>query len=58
MTTMTEKPEPSPAIEMQIVENLRRVYNRKLEEEVPDRLLDLLRQLKESDGDRDDGAGG
>ena len=52
---MTEK-SPKPAIEAQIVENLRRAYNRKLEERVPDRLLDLLKQLKAQDDDRGEGA--
>jgi hypothetical protein len=51
---MSEK-EPKSAIETQIVENLRRVYNQKLEEDVPDRLLDLLKQLKVQDGGKPDG---
>jgi len=55
MNHMTSDKPPKPAIEVQIVENLRRVYNRKLEERVPDRFLDLLKQLKDQD-DRDEGA--
>jgi hypothetical protein len=50
---MTTEKEPRSAIELQIVENLRRVYNQKLEEDVPDRLLDLLRQLREKDPGND-----
>jgi hypothetical protein len=51
---MSEKP-PKTAIEHQIVENLRRAYNSKLEERVPDRFLELLKQLKEQDGDESEG---
>ncbi|WP_172300291.1 NepR family anti-sigma factor [Pseudoruegeria sp. HB172150] len=36
-------------LEQQIDENLRKVYQRTVEEEVPDRLLSLLKQLKEQD---------
>ena len=36
-------------LEEQIDENLRRVYRDRLEEDVPDRFRDLLRQLKEQD---------
>lgn len=36
-------------LEQQIDENLRKVYQRTLNEEVPDRLLTLLQQLKEQD---------
>jgi len=50
---MSEKPSKA-AIEVQIVENLRRVYSEKLEETVPDRFLKLLEQLKQQDGVRDD----
>lgn len=55
---MSEKPPmaapPKAAIEVQIVENLRRVYSEKLEEAVPDRFLKLLEQLRNQDGVRDD----
>ncbi|ALG91981.1 MULTISPECIES: NepR family anti-sigma factor [Actibacterium] len=36
-------------LEEQIDENLRRVYQQKLEEDVPDRFKELLEQLKEQD---------
>jgi hypothetical protein len=51
---MSEK-DTRPAIEAQIVENLRRVYSRKLEEDVPERFLELLKQLKQQDGDDSSG---
>ncbi|MCR8723862.1 NepR family anti-sigma factor [Frigidibacter sp. ROC022] len=47
---MTSPKETHPELERQIVENLRRVYNETLEEAVPERFLDLLRQLKDQDG--------
>ena len=50
---MTDK-EIKPALDAQIVENLRRVYNQKLEETVPDRFLDLLKLLKDQDSTTDD----
>lgn len=34
----------------QIDENLRRVYQESVEEEVPDRFVDLLKRLKEKQG--------
>ncbi|WP_417253770.1 NepR family anti-sigma factor [Celeribacter sp.] len=37
----------------QIEENLRRVYQKTLEEEIPDRFLSLLEQLKEQDAQHD-----
>ncbi len=37
------------AIATQIDENLRRIYAAKLSEEIPERLQDLLRQLREKD---------
>ena len=49
MQEMVDKRAGKPALDEQIVENLRRVYNQKLEESVPDRFLDLLRQLKDQD---------
>ncbi|WP_368660784.1 NepR family anti-sigma factor [Paracoccus sp. (in: a-proteobacteria)] len=36
-------------MEQQIDENLKRVYDQDVNEQVPDRFLDLLRQLKEQD---------
>jgi hypothetical protein len=42
------------SIRSQIDENLRRVYQETLEEGVPDRFSDLLRQLAEQDRTRDD----
>jgi hypothetical protein len=53
---MTSEKPPKPAIEEQIVENLRRAYNAKLEEQVPDRFIDLLKQLKQQE--HDDSGGG
>jgi len=38
-----------PPLEEQITENLRRVYQQRVEEEVPDRFRDLLRMLREQD---------
>lgn len=49
---MNEK-EKKPAIDIQIVENLRRAYNQTLEEEVPERFLSLIKQLKEKDQEED-----
>lgn len=37
------------SLERQIDENLRRVYQRQVEQEVPDRFRDLLKQLKEQE---------
>ncbi|MDO5529628.1 MAG: NepR family anti-sigma factor [Paracoccus sp. (in: a-proteobacteria)] len=37
------------ALEKQIDENLRRVYQRETEQEVPDRFLDLLQKLREQE---------
>ncbi|MGB8623688.1 MAG: NepR family anti-sigma factor [Paracoccaceae bacterium] len=36
----------------QIDENLRRVYQSNLEEEIPDRFKELLERLKKQDGNR------
>jgi hypothetical protein len=36
-------------VEKQIDENLRRVYEQAIQEEIPDRLLQLLAQLKAQD---------
>jgi hypothetical protein len=40
-------------VDQQIDENLRRVYNDALNENVPDRFTDLIRQLKESESASD-----
>lgn len=48
MTTKTND-DKQAAIARQIDENLRRVYQQAVEEQVPDRFTDLLRQLKEQD---------
>jgi O-acetylhomoserine/O-acetylserine sulfhydrylase-like pyridoxal-dependent enzyme len=37
------------AVAKQIDENLRRIYAQKVAEEIPERLQDLLRQLREKD---------
>ncbi len=37
------------AFEKQIDENLRRVYEQDLNDQVPDRFLDLLKQLREQE---------
>lgn len=49
MTQTMSNDEANPELERQIAENLRRVYNKILDEAVPDRFLDLLKQLKEQD---------
>jgi hypothetical protein len=36
-------------LDQQIDENLRKVYQRQLDEEVPERFRDLLRRLREQD---------
>lgn len=40
-----------PSLDAQIVENLRRAFNQTAEEAVPDRFLDLIRQLRQQDKD-------
>ncbi|MGR3709254.1 MAG: NepR family anti-sigma factor [Alterinioella nitratireducens] len=52
---MTNK-EPNARTRQQIDENLRRVFQEKVQEELPDRFKDLLSQLKEQDGKK--GSGG
>ncbi len=47
--SMTEEPKKSN-VAQQIDENLRRVYERALETEVPDRFAQLLEQLKAKGG--------
>lgn len=44
---MTKKPKTT--FEQQIEDNLRRVYQRTLEQEVPDRFSILLQKLREQD---------
>ena len=50
---MPSKPKAPPtvpaSVARQIDENLRRIYGAKLEEEIPDRLQELLKQLREKD---------
>lgn len=55
MTNQGSKPEldgQSDQIKAQIEENLKRVYQSALVEEVPDRFKLLLQQLKEKDAQR------
>ncbi len=40
---------PKSGLERQIEENLRKVYQKTVEEDVPDRFAELLKQLKEQD---------
>jgi hypothetical protein len=47
MTDETEKPDDK--LSEQIDENLRKVYQRTLEEDVPDKFMDLLSKLKDQD---------
>lgn len=45
---MTDK-QPNDRMRQQIDDNLRRVYQEKVEEELPDRFKDLLAQLQSQD---------
>lgn len=45
---MTEE-NNEPGLDAQIEQNLRRVYQQKLEEDIPDELMQLLSQLKAQD---------
>ncbi|KFI33702.1 transcriptional regulator [Haematobacter missouriensis] len=45
---MTDKPKEA-TLRLQIDENLRRVYQEKVEEAIPSRLMDLLSRLKDQD---------
>ncbi len=46
-------------LDQQIDENLKRVYDDMLKEDVPDRFMDLIQQLRQSDGSRSpDGSDG
>ena len=47
---MTQAPKTS-SIERDIDENLRKVYRRMVEEDLPDRFKDLLDQLRQSERD-------
>jgi hemerythrin-like domain-containing protein len=42
-------------VDQQIDENLKRVYDDMLKEDVPDRFMDLIQQLRQSDGSRSPG---
>lgn len=42
-------PEQKSSLQQQIDENLKRVYDEALKEEIPDRFLQLLAQLKEKE---------
>ncbi|RPE67134.1 hypothetical protein EDD53_1538 [Pacificibacter maritimus] len=44
-----DQDEPKTPLEEQIEENLRKVYQKTLDEQVPDRFLDLLEQLRQQD---------
>jgi hypothetical protein len=46
---MTREPDKSKNLDLQIDENLRRIYEEKVKESVPDRFEDLLRRLREQD---------
>lgn len=43
---------PKSSLERQIDENLRKVYQQAIQEEVPDRFKDLLSRLKEQDSQK------
>lgn len=49
---MPQDPRKSP-VERDIDENLRKVYRRMVEEEVPDRFKDLLDRLRQTEQDPD-----
>lgn len=40
-------------LDEQIEENLKRVYQKTLEEEIPDRFMELIEQLKQQDAQND-----
>ncbi|MGH1454512.1 MAG: NepR family anti-sigma factor [Paracoccaceae bacterium] len=48
-----QQKEPQSSLERQIDENLRKVYQRTVEEDVPDKFMDLLKQLKDQDSAND-----
>lgn len=47
--------EPNSGTRKQIDDNLRRVFQEKVEEEIPDRFKDLLAQLQEQDAKKGSG---
>jgi len=44
-----EREKTKSGLERQIEENLKKVYKKTIEEDVPDRFAELLKQLKEQD---------
>ncbi|WP_245990318.1 NepR family anti-sigma factor [Tabrizicola piscis] len=46
---------PKSKIRHQIDENLKRIYDETLNEQIPDKLTQLLEQLRRKAGDADDG---
>lgn len=46
---MTSQPQDKQGLQRQIDENLRRVYQQTVEEQVPDRLLELLSKLRDQE---------
>jgi hypothetical protein len=46
---MMDQDGPKTSLEEQIEENLRKVYQKTLEEQVPDRFMDLLEKLRQQD---------
>ncbi|SFR08665.1 NepR family anti-sigma factor [Poseidonocella sedimentorum] len=46
------QPHDDKNLDEQIEENLRKVYQKTLEEDIPDRFLDLLDQLKQQDAQK------
>jgi hypothetical protein len=49
---MTERSDGKKRSQKEIDESLKRVYQDMIEDEVPDRFKDLLRQLREQDGEK------
>lgn len=47
------KDDPSEKTRQQIDENLRRVFQEQVDQDLPDRFKDLLAQLKKQDGSED-----
>lgn len=50
---MMDRDRDQSHLEQQIDDNLRKVFQRTMEEEVPDRLTSLLQQLKDQDSQDD-----
>nr|WP_085943400.1 NepR family anti-sigma factor [Jannaschia sp. CCS1] len=44
-----------PSVDQQIDENLKRVYDDAMKDELPDRFMDLIAQLKAKEGNDKDG---